>query len=254
MPSFSPYLIYVLFLVLLAGLWWLSRRIGLLIQELVYLLTGSGDMAMVVLFLVYLPGILVHEAAHWLMAKLLGLKTQKFRVWPKKSRKYIGLGSVKVASGGPVRDSLVGMAPLLVGTALLVLIGERVFDAQAVTFAWRTGNLLDGLLSVFAALAEKPDGLWWGYILFAIANAMTPSASDREPLKSLALYVVIVGVLLVLLDQSGQGTLWLLNSLIQPMQVLTAAFFFAATIDVAIFALLTVLQMVVSTLAAPAAR
>ncbi len=248
MSPFSPYLFFVLFFILLAGLWWLSWRIGLLIQEIVYLITGSEDLAMVILFLIYLPGILIHEASHWLVARLLGLKTSKFRVWPKYTRNTIGLGSVTVSSGGVVWDSLVGLAPLLVGSALIVLIGEQVFDTQTLAFAWRTGRLLDGLTFVVDGLAHKPDSLWWSYLLFAIANAMMPSASDRAPLKSLGIYIVLIGALFVLVDQSGRNVRLLLNFLFGPLQLLTGAFLLVAAIDLAIFLLLLAMRALSSVL------
>ena len=248
MSPFSPYLFFVLFFILLAGLWWLSWRIGLLIQEIVYLITGSEDLAMVILFLIYLPGILIHEASHWLVARLLGLKTSKFRVWPKYTRNTIGLGSVTVSSGGAVWDSLVGLAPLLVGSALIVLIGEQVFDTQTLAFAWRTGRLLDGLTFVVDGLGHKPDSLWWSYLLFAIANAMMPSASDRAPLKSLGIYIVLIGALFVLVDQSGRNVRLLLNFLFGPIQLLTGAFLLVAAIDLAIFLLLLAVRALSSIL------
>ncbi|MXY95953.1 MAG: hypothetical protein F4047_06275 [Caldilineaceae bacterium SB0670_bin_27] len=238
MSPFSPYLFFVLFFILLASLWWLSWRIGLLIQEIVYLITGSDDLAMVILFLVYLPGILVHEASHWLVARILGLKTSKFRVWPKYTRNTIGLGSVTVSSGGVVWDSLVGLAPLLIGSALIVLIGEQVFDTQTLAFAWRTGRLLDGLNFVLTGLAQKPDSLLWSYLLFAIANAMMPSASDRAPLKSLGIYFVLIVAVFVLIDQSGRNMLLLLDLLFGPIQLLTGAFFLVTAIDLAVILLL----------------
>ena len=238
MSPFSPYLFFVLFFILLASLWWLSWRIGLLIQEIVYLSTGSDSLAMVILFLIYLPGILVHEASHWLVARILGLKTSRFRVWPKYTRNTIGLGSVTVSSGGVVWDSLVGLAPLLIGSALIVLIGEKVFDTQTLAFAWRTGRLLDGLNFVVTGLAQNPDSLLWSYLLFAIANAMMPSASDRAPLKSLGIYIVLIGAVFVLIDQSGRNVLLLLDFLFGPIQLLTGAFFLVAAIDLAVILLL----------------
>ncbi len=238
MSPFSPYLFFVLFFILLASLWWLSWRIGLLIQEIVYLSTGSDSLAMVILFLIYLPGILVHEASHWLVARILGLKTSRFRVWPKYTRNTIGLGSVTVSSGGVVWDSLVGLAPLLIGSALIVLIGEQVFDTQTLAFAWRTGRLRDGLNFVVTGLAQNPDSLLWSYLLFAIANAMMPSASDRAPLKSLGIYIVLIGAVFVLLDQSGRNVLLLLDFLFGPVQLLTGAFFLVAAIDLAVILLL----------------
>ena len=254
MFGLSPYLFFILFFILLAALWWLSGRIGLLIQEIVYQISGSDSLAMVILFLIYLPGILIHEASHWLIARLLGLKTSKFRVWPKFTRNTIGLGSVTVASGGALKDSLVGLAPLLIGSALIVLIGQQVFDTETIAFAWRTGKLLDGLSFIVEGLANRPDSLWWSYLLFAIANAMMPSASDRAPLKSLGIYVLIIGALFALIDQSGRNVVLLLNFLFGPVQVLTGAFFLVAIIDLAIFLLLFTLQTVLTMLTTPAAR
>ena len=103
-------LVFVLFLLALA---WLSRQLSLQIQWLLVLLTRSPDLTMLLLFLLLLPGVIIHEAAHWGMARLLGLKTSKFRVWPKKKGKHIGLGSVSVQRGNLWQDSLVGMAPLI---------------------------------------------------------------------------------------------------------------------------------------------
>ena len=254
MSAFSPYLSLLLFFFLLAALWWLSRRISLLIQETVYLVSGSEELAMVILFLVYLPGILIHEASHWLAARALGLKASRFRVWPKFSRDSIGFGSVHVASGGPVADSLVGLAPLLAGSALIVVIGVRVFDTGTLAFAWRTGKLLDGLSFMADGLVHRPDSLWWSYLLFATANAMMPSASDRAPLKSLGIYLFIAGALFLLVDQTGRNVVLLLGFLVGPFQLLTGAFLFVAAIDLVIFLLLFTFQTALNFLMAAAAR
>lgn len=141
-----------------------------------------------------------------------------------------------------------GLAPLLVGSALIVLIGEQVFDTQTLAFAWRTGRLLDGLTFVVDGLAHKPDSLWWSYLLFAIANAMMPSASDRAPLKSLGIYIVLIGALFVLVDQSGRNVRLLLNFLFGPLQLLTGAFLLVAAIDLAIFLLLLAMRALSSVL------
>ena len=87
-------------------------------------------------------------------------------------------------------------------------------------------------------LAQNPDSLLWSYLLFAIANAMMPSASDRAPLKSLGIYIVLIGAVFVLIDQSGRNVLLLLDFLFGPIQLLTGAFFLVAAIDLAVILLL----------------
>ncbi len=239
--------IFIAFACLLMALAWASRTIGLLIQEIVYRLTGSGDMAMVILFLVYLPGIFLHEGAHWLMAKILGLKTGKFRVWPQKKGKYIGMGSVTVARGGTVADSLVGMAPLLAGSALVALIAGQIFGAAQLAGVWANGNALDVVVSIFNALSGQQDGLVWAWAIFAIANAMMPSASDREPLKMLLLYLLLVGIVYILLDSSGQLFLQAAHWLSGPTRLLVSALVFTLVIDGLILIALYLLQAIVAT-------
>ena len=225
--ALRTFIVFALILLALAGL---SRLISLRLQELVYLLTRSQDMPMVVLFLVLLPGVVLHEMAHWGMAKLLGLRPGRFRVWPRKQGKYIGLGSVSVRRGGPLLDSLVGLAPLLVGSLLVTLIGLRIFDTPSLVAAWARNPWLDGPLAVLRSL-DRPDGLLWAYLLSVVANAMVPSASDREPVKVLLLYVLLAGLLYFLLDLPLRPLAASLTWLIPPLQILTSALLFVLVLD-----------------------
>ena len=234
MPPETSLLVFMMLVVFIFALAWISRHIGFAIQENVYYLTGSGDMAMVILFLVYLPGIVVHEGAHWLMAKILGMRTGAFRVWPRKQGKHIGMGSVTVASGGTLADSLVGLAPLLLGSILVAWIGTRIFGAQSLGAAWRQGDWWQGVADVFQAIVTRDDGLVWGYLIFAIANAMMPSSSDRQPLKSLLLYLSLVGILYFFFDQSGRLLIRVADWLTQPVQVLVSALLFTLLLDIVI--------------------
>ena len=247
MPIHATFATFLAFALMLLALAWMSRRIGLLIQENVYLLTGSLDLAMVILFLVYLPGILIHEGAHWLMAKSLGLKTGKFRVWPRKQGKHIGMGSVSVASGGTLADSLVGLAPLLLGSILVALICARLFETGKIGDTWQGNNWPAGMQAMVLALLDEEDGLLWSYLLFAVANAMMPSSSDREPVKSLLLYLLAFAGLYFLLDQSGQLFFQVANWLVEPVQVLTGSLLFIVLLDAVILVLLFAVQAILVT-------
>ncbi len=236
-PFNEPLAVLTGFSLLLLLLAWASQEIGQRIQGIVSLLTGSQDLAMVVLFLVFLPGILLHEGAHWAMARLLGLRTGKFRVWPRRMGRHIGMGSVSVARGGPVRDSLVGLAPLLVGSLVVGWIGGRLDQAGGVTAQWQQGSgPLQGIVALFRGLGTASDGLLWGYLLFAVANAMMPSASDREPLGTLGLYLAGFGLLYLLLGRPGhllaQAGTWLVG----PLRGLLGAFLLAALLDLLVLA------------------
>lgn len=225
--AIPTFLIFVLLLLILA---WLSHQISRYIQIVVYFLTRSEDMATVVLFLVFLPGTIIHEAAHWVAARLLGLKTGKFRVWPKRTGKYIRLGSVTVERGNLLIDSLVGAAPLIVGTFLIALISHRIFGAYLVTEQIARGQWIEGLGALSNALRQPDSGLWL-YAIFAIGNAMMPSPSDTEPIKPLLLYLLLATAFYFLiglpLAPVNSAAVWLLT----PVQDLSSAFFFVILVD-----------------------
>lgn len=223
---------------------YLSHKVSIELQLLVYYSTGSRDMPVVILFLALFPGVLIHESAHWATARLLGLKTSKFRVWPKRSGKHIGMGSVNVERGGTLLDSMVGMAPLIVGTFLIGLIGHRVFNAYLISDALLIGRWQAGLRAMWIAL-NKPDGGIWAYLLFSIGNAMFPSTSDREPVKPLLLYIGIAALLYFVLglplSPLGSVIDWLLPLLVD----LSSALFFIILIDLIILAVLLMLKVFV---------
>jgi hypothetical protein len=231
-------------LAILAGL---SRLLSRYLQFTIYFLTGSEDMAMVIYFLIFLPGIFVHEAAHWLMAKLFGLRTGKFRVWPERRRGYIGLGSVQVSSGGVVIDNLVGMAPLIAGTLLIAVIGVGVFDTVSLADALQRGRLGTVLRSVADAL-QTSDGVLWTYLLFNLGNVMMPSASDRHQLAPLLLYMLLAGVIYLILDLPLDWLAAGLANLLTPIEVITSALIFVIALDLIAVAILFLTSNVLGSL------
>jgi len=245
MPELSASLTIPLsFVASLFILAWLSRQISIHIQIPVYFGTRSKDAPTIALFLVFLPGVFIHESAHWGMAKICGLKTGKFRVWPKRQGKQIGLGSVNVESGGAFVGALVGMAPLIAGTLLIGAISHFVFGADRLTEAASAGDWRGGL-QTFRDAARVRDGLLWAYLLFTIANAMMPSASDREPLKPVVLYSIVgIALYLVLglpLGPIAQAIAWALPTL----QGLTSAFLFTIVLDGAVLVVLFLIRKLI---------
>lgn len=209
---------------------WLSTQVSFAIQRVSLSLTREEKLAPLILFLVLLPGILLYESAHWFAARLLGLKTGKFRVWPQVKGKRIGLGSVTVQRGALWQDSLVGLAPLLAGSAVIVWIGYQIFAVDRVTMILTSGQWLEGLIAFWRALGTA-DGALWAYLIFAVANAMMPSPSDREPLKPLLLYLVVIALAYLLIGLPitplTAGLAWLTPVL----ELVTSALFFVILLD-----------------------
>jgi hypothetical protein len=238
-----PPLVGSLFLLLILA--WFSRQISLNIQFPFYKLTRSQNSATLAIFLLFLPGVFVHEIAHWTVARLLGLKTGKFRVWPKRQGKYIGLGSVSVESRDPIRDSLVGVAPLLVGTVLVTIIGHMIFDTPAVSARLAEGNWL-GAVAAFREALDQPSGLIWAYLLFTIANAMMPSASDREPIMPVLAYSALAIAAYIILGLPLQGAASVMEWFAPTLSNLSSALLFVIVLDIIILAILYLVRLIIS--------
>jgi hypothetical protein len=181
---------------------YLGRWIHSHLHGLAFLVLGKRSWAMVLYALVLFPGVLLHELSHWVVAKALGVRTGGLSLLPKGGPDgSIQLGAVayyKTPGVGPVRESLIGSAPLVTGTAAVLLIAFRIFDIDLIASAIQTGQV-ERLMDALSILFATSDFLVWLYLLFAISNAMMPSASDRRAWPAFAAIMVIFAVVLLLL-------------------------------------------------------
>jgi len=221
---------------------WLSRQVSLGVQATTYYLTGSADLASVVIFLVLLPGVLLHESAHWLAARAVGLRTGKFRVWPTKQGDYIGLGSVSVERSDIWRESIVGVAPLVAGNFVIALIGWRIFATPELLAALEAGRLLDTVGIFFEALGTA-DGLVWAYVLFTVGNSMMPSASDREPFQPVILYTVFAALIYVVVGLPLAPVTFLLGWAVPMFEIAIGALVFLLVLDLLIWGALLLIEI-----------
>lgn len=223
------------FLVSLTILALLSRWLSGLVQGVGWLLFRDERAAFLLTYVVFLPGILIHELSHWAVAWLLGMRPRQLSLWPKVRGRRVEMGSVRVRSGGALRDSLTGLAPLLVGSLILLLVSYQIFDAAPLQQAWQRGGF-GAAWDIFWAAFGVPNAWLWAYLVFAVSNAMFPSSSDRRPLLSLLLYVVITGLFFYLIG-------WLPRLVIPvdmmaqasgALRTLTTAFAFTIALDILI--------------------
>ncbi len=223
----------------------LANQINLRTQSIVLHLTGSVNLATITVFILFLPGVVVHESSHWLAARLLGLQTSNFQVWPERKGGYIRLGSVGVQRGGMWRDSLVGLAPLFVGTLLIAFIGAQVFDASDLLYVLAEGRWLDGVQVFWAALGYA-DGFFWAYLLFVISNSMMPSKVDREPVGSVLLFLAFAALIYVVVGLPIDPLTALLGWVVPAFQIVISALIFTILLDLIVFGVLFLLELLVA--------
>lgn len=189
-----------LFLLLL-----LQRWIHAHLHGVSLLLTGRPEWAIYLYAIVLFPGVLLHELSHWLAATMLGVRTGGMSLWPRRQPDgTLQLGYVEYYKGrslGAIRESLIGGAPLVAGTAVILIIGIRVFAVTDLAAAVRTGDA-DILARAMADLMATPYILLWIYLIFAVSNAMLPSRSDRHAWPAFLVIAAVVSAALFFLGRA----------------------------------------------------
>lgn len=199
------------------------------------LLMGRPERAVVLYALVLFPGVLLHEVSHWLMATLVGVRTGKLSLRPRRHPDgSIQLGYVEYYKGrilDPVRESLIGGAPLISGTIVILLIGYQVFDVIALAEMVQTGQM-STIGAALRQLYQTPDFLLWLYLLFAIANGMMPSRSDRRAWPGFVIVMVVLALIVYWLGLADKVMVGLSEPVTAMLRYLSLAFAMAVGVDV----------------------
>ena len=204
------------------GLLWLLAALLLLvflqislhreIQAVFLILSRRPGLTQVIFAFIFLPGVFLHELSHFVTAKLLGVETGKFSLIPQaQPNGKLRLGYVETASGGFIRDALIGAAPLVTGSLFVAYVA--IYHLHLLSL-WDFIRLAewDGFWTGLMAVPKSPDFWLWFYLTFTVSSTMMPSASDRHawlPLGLLAAALFGVAIL------AGAGQ-WMLENLASP--------------------------------------
>jgi len=196
------------FVVALVPLIFLQRYLHREIQAVFLILSRDARFTIILFQILFLPGIFLHELSHFVMAKLMRVRTGGFSVVPRAlPNGRLQLGYVETAKSDIVRDSLIGAAPLIFGTLFVAYVAIYRLDMRVL---WDTFR--DGQFSLFwmgiRFLPTVKDFYLWFYLAFAVSSTMMPSESDRHAWLEL---VISVGVLFSLAILIGAGP-WMLEN------------------------------------------
>jgi hypothetical protein len=207
MTSWSSLDGFVWLLLMLGPLLLLQPRLHKEIQAVFMLLTRRPALSIGLFSMLFFPGVFIHEASHYITARLLGVRTGRFSLIPRpaaKGKKLV-MGYVETAQTDSVRDALIGVAPLVVGGALVAYIGLARLALAPVGAALLQGNAA-AFWSALAAMPLQTDFWLWFYLAFAVSSTMLPSEADRSGWLPV---VLTVGVLLAIALLVGAGP-WML--------------------------------------------
>lgn len=156
----------------------LSRFVTGGLSGFIYRTTRSHKLAIYTLSFLFLPGTIIHELSHYITANLLFVRTGEIEFVPKVYEDRVKLGSVQIEKTDPVRRAIIGVAPFLVGTSLLLLILFVAERYQAFGSMW---------LSILVV-----------YLIFEIGNTMFSSKKDMEGVLELFGVFLILFIILFL--------------------------------------------------------
>ncbi len=175
----SGTILTALFLFQIFSLYLFSRLLIQTLGRLFMTLTGSHTKAVNLLAFFFLPGTFVHESAHAFTATIMLVTVHDFHLMPKIEEHGIKLGSVEITKSDPFRRALIGVAPVIWGVIILLVITWLIESKIPVTVS-----------------------SWWIYLLlsyavFVISNTMFSSKKDLEGM--LLIYVLIIAIIGALL-------------------------------------------------------
>ena len=190
----------------------MQRALHREIQAFFLILTRRVGLTEVIFALIFLPGVFLHELSHFFMAKLLGVPTGKFSLIPQaQPNGKLRLGYVETASGGFIRDALIGAAPLVTGSLFVVYVAIYRYHLLPLWDFLRLAAW-DNFWTELAAVPKAPDFWLWFYLTFTVSSTMMPSESDRHAWLPLGL---LAGTLLGVAILAGAGP-WMLENLASP--------------------------------------
>jgi hypothetical protein len=171
-------LFLLLFFAQLLALYFTSRHLINQLFLLFFKLTKSKKISFYILSILFLPGTFIHEFSHLIAAVVTFVPVGHFSLWPEIDEEGgVKLGSVAIAHTDPFRRTFVGIAPILLGTVLLL--------TSIVYFTYIQSFFLNPKLAY----------LFIGYFVFVVSNTMFSSKKDLEHSWILLLAIAIAAAI-----------------------------------------------------------
>jgi hypothetical protein len=156
----------------------LARYLINSLSRLFFRISRSEKVTVALLAYLFLPGTIVHELSHLLAAGLFFVGAGNMQLTPKIIEDGVRLGSVEIEKTDILRRAIIGVAPVLVGAA--VIFGT-LFYLQSLKFL----SLASLLISII--------------IIFEVSNTLFSSKKDLEGTLEFAITfsIIAVGVFII---------------------------------------------------------
>lgn len=169
--------VFSIFLFEMILLFFLSREVTKSLSRLFLHMFHSSSLMIHLLAFLFLPGVIIHELSHFLMASILFVPTGEIEFLPEIRGSEVKMGSVAIGATDPFRRFLIGVAPLLIGFFVILLLFWYI--TPVVFASWQTILLLYGA--------------------FEVSNTMFSSKKDMEGALGIIILFCLVGLALLVL-------------------------------------------------------
>lgn len=169
----------ITFVVLIVFLSGLRTRLVFEISGISLLLFGSTKPGLYLYSLIFLPGTIIHELSHWIVAEILRVRTGQITIFPgdeEEDDHTQRLGSVATEKTDPFRGFLIGLAPFISGLLILLVLGRLLSDGWGVYLWWQLALIIYGIV--------------------VIGNSMMISSSDRKTWPFIVIFFSLISILI----------------------------------------------------------
>jgi hypothetical protein len=180
----------------------------------------------------FLPGVALHEISHWLMAKVLLVKTHHFSLVPS----WVGdgtlrFGSVEVSKTDRLRSAFIAIAPLLSGVGMILWLAFNHLHLDTVMegILIQDWEMVQEGLKIFLS---APDLFLWLYLMFTISNTMLPSSTDHKVWLPIGIMVGVIYIVVVVISLGSTTSNWLMGAAKRIIEVLLQAFTIANVLNI----------------------
>lgn len=154
----------------------ISKKLINSLAQTFFRFTKSHKTVVNILAVLFLPGTIIHELSHLLVAGVILVPVGEIDVLPQVQEKGVRLGSVQIGQTDPFRRTIVGVAPVLVGIASIL----------GILYFTQSGSQLV-LWQLVLSL----------YLIFQIGNTMFSSKKDLEGV--IGFLVALLSVVLIVI-------------------------------------------------------
>lgn len=170
-----PGLFILIFFLELISLFVCSTLLMRALAKIFYLTSRSWQSTVHIMALLFLPGTIVHELSHVLVAGVMMVRVGDIEFMPEIRQDSIKLGSAQIGQTDPFRRALIGVAPVIIGIS--IILGSLWYFVNMV-LSVSNFPILELILLFF--------------IIFEISNTMFSSKKDLEGTLEVAALLVAI--------------------------------------------------------------